>query len=295
MAPVTVSASTAGSSDSDGTIAGVEIDFGDGTVVAAASATHVYPVSGAYTVVAKVTDNLGSSSTASSTVNVLANQPPKAVLSLTPRTGTAPVSVSASTAGSSDVDGTIVSSQIDFGDGTVVTGSAATHSYKVPGTYTVIAKVTDNLGATSAASSTITVAAPAVTISQPVMNASVNSPVRVTASAVSGLPITGMWVYVDNVGVYSVYTSSLNTTLNIAPGKHVIMVKAWDSSGNISVSTANITVLSGTAIVRPTRASRDNSTLTPTSTAQPQAGAATATIDSTRTTRSLRLQPGTPN
>lgn len=295
MAPVTVSASTAGSSDSDGTIVGSQIDFGDGTVVAASSATHVYTAPGVYAIIATVTDNLGSTSTTSSIVNVVANQPPKAILSLTPRTAVAPVNVSASTTGSSDVDGTIVSSQIDFGDGTVVTGSAATHSYKVPGIYTVIAKVTDNLGATSAASSTVTVAAPAITISQPVMNASVNSPVRVTASAVSGLPITGIWVYVDNVGVYSVYTSSLNTTLNIAPGKHVIMVKAWDSSGSISVSTVNITVLSGTAIVRPTRASRDNSTLTPTSTAQPQAGAATATIDSTRTARSLRLQPSISN
>jgi len=288
IAPVNVSASTAGSSDADGAIAASQIDFGDGTVVIGSAATHVYATPGTYRVIAKVTDDLGASSTASSTINVIANQPPKAVLSVTPTSGIAPVSVSASTVGSSDVDGTITSSQIDFGDGTVAVGASSTHSYKSAGTYTIVAKVTDNLGASSTATKSIVVAAPSVTISSPINGSSVNSPVRVTASAVSGLPITGMWVYVDNVGVYSVYTASLNTTLNIAPGKHTIMVKAWDTGGNISVSSVAITVLSGTSLIRPARASRD--TTTP-MTAQ----ASTSTdvvVSSTRSQRAQRLQTG---
>jgi PKD repeat protein len=285
IAPVSVSASTAGSSDADGTIAASQIDFGDGTVVMGSAGTHVYSVPGTYTILAKVTDDLGASSMATSTINVVANQPPKAVLNLTPSSGVAPVNVSASTAGSSDVDGTIAASQIDFGDGTVVIGSSATHSYKLAGTYTVVAKVTDNLGASSTTTKTITVAAPSVTISQPANGSSVNSPVRVTASAVSGLPITGMWVYVDNVGVYSVYAASLSTTLNIAPGKHTLMVKAWDSGGNISVSSVAVTVLSGTSLVRPARTARDAGTIaTVTSSAQP------SMIDPNQP-RAMRLRP----
>jgi PKD repeat protein len=246
----------------------------------------VYSTPGTYNVVAKVTDDLGASSTASSTINVFANQLPKAVLSLTPSSGVAPVNVSATTAGSSDVDGTITSSQIDFGDGTVVVGASAAHSYKSPGSYTVVAKVTDNLGASSTATKTIVVAAPSVTISSPTSGSSVNSPVRVTASAVSGSTITGMWVYVDNVGVYSVYTASVNTTLNIAPGKHTIMVKAWDSSGNISVSSVAITVLSGTSLIRPARASRD--TTTPMTSAQASAVPTVTLV--MRSQRAQRLQ-----
>src|SRR3954471_2483792 len=46
-----------------------------------------------------------------------ANQPPKAALSVTPASGTAPVTVTASTASSSDPDGSIASSSITFGDG----------------------------------------------------------------------------------------------------------------------------------------------------------------------------------
>ncbi|MCU1311345.1 MAG: hypothetical protein JWO20_2470 [Candidatus Angelobacter sp.] len=294
IAPVSVSASTAGSSDVDGTIAASQIDFGDGVVATGAAATHVYSVPGSYTVTAKVTDDMGASSFATSIINVVANQPPKAVLSLTPSSGVAPVSVSASTGGSSDVDGSIAGSQIDFSDGTVVVGSAATHLYKVAGTYAVAAKVTDNQGASTITTKMVTVAAPSVTISSPVNGASVNSPVRVTASALSGLPITGMWVYVDNVGVYSVHAESLNTTLNISPGKHTVMVKAWDSNGNISVSSVTITVLSGTSLIRPARASRDSTTI-PALTAQ----AGTAATDSSQTVtvsrgqRAQRLQAAT--
>src|SRR5947207_12699663 len=92
IAPVTVTASTAGSSDSDGTIASTAINFGDGSAsVNASSATHIYSTPGTYTVSATVTDNLGASSTATSSVAVKANQPPVAVLSVTPASGIAPV------------------------------------------------------------------------------------------------------------------------------------------------------------------------------------------------------------
>ncbi|MCU1308267.1 MAG: hypothetical protein JWN45_2962 [Acidobacteriaceae bacterium] len=290
IAPLSVSASTAGSSDVDGTIAASQIDFGDGVVASGAAAAHVYSAPGLYTVTAKVTDDLGASSFATSIINVIANQPPKAVLSVTPSSGVAPVSVSASTAGSSDVDGTIAGSQIDFGDGTVVVGSAATHSYKTAGTYSVVARLTDNLGASTITTKIVTVAAPGVTISSPANGASVNSPVRVTATAVSGLPITGMWVYVDNIGVYSVHTASLNTTLNISPGKHTVMVKAWDSSGNISVSSVAITVLSGTSLIRPTRASRDDTTVPVLSAQAGTAATDSSAVTVSRSQRAQRLQ-----
>jgi hypothetical protein len=64
-----------------------------------------------------------------------------------------------------------------------------------------------------------------------------------------------------------------------------VMVKAWDSSGNISVSSVAITVLSGTSLIRPTRASRD-STTTPVLAAQ----AGTAATDSSETVTVSRSQ-----
>jgi PKD repeat protein len=74
--------------------------------------------------------------------------PPVASLSVTPISGSAPLTVTATAAGS-DSDGVAVSTSIDFGDGTVVQDSAASHTYAKPGQYRVTASVVDNAGASS--------------------------------------------------------------------------------------------------------------------------------------------------
>ena len=45
----------------------------------------------------------------------------------------------------------------DFGDGSTATGSTTSHSYLLPGTYTVVVTVTDGVGQTASASNTVTV------------------------------------------------------------------------------------------------------------------------------------------
>jgi len=245
-APVTVSASTAASTSPNGTITSSKINFGDGTIVSGPVASHVYAGAGAFTVTATVTDNIGA--TASATATVIANAAPvaglNASLSATPTSGYAPVTVSASTAGSTSGAG-IASSTINFGDGTVVAGSTATHAYKNAGTYTVTGTVTDGSGATASKTATISVKAPVVTITKPTGTSSA-SPVEVAASAFSGIPIDGMWVYVDNKAVYNMQSSSLDTFLNISVGKHTIMVKAWDINGVITKASKTITVTAPT-------------------------------------------------
>src|SRR6185437_425542 len=143
-APITVTASAAASIDSDGNIASTSINFGDGSpAVSAVSASHIYSAAGTYTVMATVTDNLGATSSASATVTVVSgNKPPVAVLSVTPKSGIAPVTVTASTAGSSDPDGTIAKTSINFGDGSAaVSATSASHVYSSAGSYTVTATV----------------------------------------------------------------------------------------------------------------------------------------------------------
>jgi len=172
--PLAVTASTAGSSDPDGTIVATSINFGDGTIVNAASASHTYSAAGSFTVTTIVTDSLGLSSSATAAVTATAasssasggtgsggtsDQPPVAQLAVTPTSGVAPLPVTASTSGSSDPDGTISASSIDFGDGTVVNAASASHTYSAAGTFTVTAKVTDNAGLSSTATATVTVTA----------------------------------------------------------------------------------------------------------------------------------------
>lgn len=84
------------------------------------------------------------------------NQPPVAVLNVTPNSGAVPLSVTASAAGSIDPDGNIAFIMIDFGDGSApVSAASASHTYNTPGTFTITVTVTDNLGASSIKTETV--------------------------------------------------------------------------------------------------------------------------------------------
>ncbi len=242
-APLTVSASTAASTDPDGSIASSSIDFGDGTVASGPTASHTYNSPGTFTVKATVSDGLGGYASATQQLVVSSaavNQPPHAALSVTPNSGTAPLSVTASTSGSSDADGTIASSRIDFGDGTVLSGPTATHSYSGAGLYTVKATITDNGGLSATASANVTAAG--VRITSPAGVSTLASPVHVVSSAYSTRSITAMKIYLDYVSVYSVAAGSIDTSLKMSVGAHHLTVQAWDSAGAIYKSSMDITL-----------------------------------------------------
>jgi PKD repeat protein len=177
------------------------------------------------------------------------NLPPVAQLSVNPTNGVAPLAVIASTAGSSDPDGTVASSSIDFGDGAVMSGLAASHTYNSAGNYTVKATVTDNLGSSSTASASLTVLGCAIsatdrtiTICAPVANSSQTSPVHIVAYATDSKSISMMSVYVDGVKKYQVkYTKSIDTSIAMAAGLRKITIQAKDSAGTFK-ATLYITV-----------------------------------------------------
>jgi chitinase len=87
------------------------------------------------------------------------NQPPVAAASATPTSGMAPLSVTFSSAGSSDPDGSIVSFAWSFGDGGTSTSANPSHAYSTAGAYTATLTVTDNRGATASKSVAISVQA----------------------------------------------------------------------------------------------------------------------------------------
>ena len=114
------------------------------------------------------------------------------------------------------------------------------------GTHTVVIRAWDSSGNFGDQTIAITVNAikPAVKISTPTNNASVGVPVNLKASAMpsGGQTIVGWWVYVDSKGAYSAgATNSINATLKMSAGKHNVVVRAWDSSGNYGDHTINIT------------------------------------------------------
>ena len=83
-----------------------------------------------------------------------------------------------------------------------------------------------------------------VNICSPGQNATVDQPVHVTAAAKSSAPITTMQIYLDNKEVFHSPNSILiETDVPMSSGSHLLVVKAWDSTGrNFSSSrTINVT------------------------------------------------------
>jgi PKD repeat protein len=241
------------------------IVYVDNAQVFATSSAHVdtfVPMnSGNHTIVVQAWDAAGAIYKASETVSAVSDQLPIAQLSLSPASGIAPVTVTASTAGSSD-DGVVLSSTINWGDGTSSIGPDAQHVYNTPGTYTVTGIVMDNNGFTSARTATVSVAErpitsgcdrPCVWVTSPGPRA-VTSPVHIVALAAQGsspYPIQSMQVYVDYVLQYSAAGNSVDTYLPMGPGFHNVDVKEWDSAGGSVVSNEWFAVTTGATTPPP--------------------------------------------
>jgi PKD repeat protein len=89
--------------------------------------------------------------------NVGENLPPIANFTYSPTFPYVGQAVTFDASGSSDIDGTIVSYEWDFGDGLMGTDVVTTHTYESAGTFTVTLTVTDDLGATDTLQQEITV------------------------------------------------------------------------------------------------------------------------------------------
>jgi PKD repeat protein len=159
-APLVVFLDAGQSSDSDGSIVAYDWDFGNGTNGSGQTANVTYVTAGTYTINLTVTDNNGGVSTKSQEVSVLpANQPPNASFSATPATGKAPLNVSVDASSSTDPDGSIISYDWDFDNGTSGTGASASVVYDNIGSYDITLTVTDDDGAKSTTSISVEVTA----------------------------------------------------------------------------------------------------------------------------------------
>ena len=167
---------TISASDPDGTVAALKVDWGDGNIDTlsgtATSDTHSYSSTGTltskiFTISVNATDNSGSTGKSSSQVTV-SDRPPVVTFTESPASVSTGQTVTVSIT-SSDPDGTISSTKIDWGDGTVDTLTGAprtdTHQYTSTGsasskTFAIAITVSDNSGSTSApSSSTVSVQA----------------------------------------------------------------------------------------------------------------------------------------
>lgn len=97
------------------------------------------------------------------------------------------------------------------------------------GAHQVSIKAWDSAGANQLVSQSNTVRY-GVSVASPMAGETVKSPMHISASSVSSTPIVAVQVYVDNVLKTSSSSSTIDTTLSLAAGTHVVVVQAFDSS-----------------------------------------------------------------
>jgi len=112
------------------------------------------------------------------------------------------------------------------------------------GKHTVLVRAWDSSRAYGDQALTLQVYPVAVNISTPLDGASVNSPVNIHATAASGHTVTGWHVYIDSVDAYGQDTGgkALDIHLAMGFGAHIVLVRAWDSTGAYGDQTINVTV-----------------------------------------------------
>ncbi len=186
---VPVSFNAGSSYDPDGSIVLYQWDFNADGVFdrTGVTATWTFPAAGTYTVLLRVTDNLGATGQTTRLITVVAaNQPPVAQFTYTPPAPRPGDWVQFDGGTSHDPDGSIVNYEWDFqNDGVFdATGQVVFHQYPAAGTYTVRLRVTDNLGATGQTTRTVTVA-PVVVNQPPVAQFTYTPPAPTPGAAVT--------------------------------------------------------------------------------------------------------------
>src|SRR5579862_3474862 len=121
------------------------------------------------------------------------------------------------------------------------------------GGHTVVVRAWDTSGAYGDQTLNVTAntSKPSVSISTPVNESTVGSPVNLKASATpsTGQNIAGWWVYVDSVGKYNAgAVNSISPNLTLTTGQHTVVVRAWDTSGNYGDQTITVSAQPGVAV-----------------------------------------------
>jgi PKD repeat protein len=174
-------------------------DFGDGQTSTSMSPTHTYALSGTYVVCLTASNPCGDLSTTCDTISVCAAAQP----GFTASANALVVSFTNASAGTNTYSW-------NFGDGTTSTFASPSHTYAVPGLYTVCLTATNSCGNTDSTCQTLNVDNVAVTPALPGFVMQVN-PNPMTESAT---------VYVAADGLNSEYSLKLTDLSGRAVGEH---------------------------------------------------------------------------
>jgi len=243
----------AGSSfDPDGGIVSYQWNFGDGSPSQSGNIVyHPFSAGGTYAVTLTVTDDDGASATATLPVVVSspsANQAPNAAFSFSPTNPSPSTWVRFDASASSDADGTIVSFQWNFGDGTPTqSGNIVYHPFSSSGSFNVTLTVTDDDGASDSTTQPIVVGqvgqAPVASFTYSPLGPQVGQQVSFDASSSfdpDGSIVSYQWD-LDGDGATDTSGSS-GTVTYISAGSVNVRLRVTDNDGLSSTATQTIVV-----------------------------------------------------
>jgi RHS repeat-associated protein len=215
-----------------------EWSFGDGSTGTGKSPTHSYTAVGTYTVSLTVIDNLGGSSTASTTATI-ANIPTANPGG--PYISTVGEAVVFNGSKSREPSGQSLKFAWQFGDGSSGTGENPTHIYKRAGTYSVSLTVSDNKGAGNSATTTATIETePVADIGGP-YNGTPGRAVAFNGSKSTGPPgehLSFAWKYGDG----STGTGEVSTHSYAKAGNYTVSLTVTDKIDGSSTTTTKATI-----------------------------------------------------
>jgi len=137
------------------------------------------------------------------------------------------------------------------------------------GSYGTVVEEWDKCGGASYVKVPITVSSgggggkSGVTVTAPLANSTVTSPVSYAATATSTCAkgVASMGIYVNNKLVYVVNAATLNTSLTLANGAEHTVVEEWDKCGGAAYTTINLTVTSSTKTLTAIAVTPSNATV----------------------------------
>ena len=169
------------------------------------------------------------------------NSPPVASFTLTPSSGTAPLTVQLDASASTDTGGAIARYSWDFGDSSAAgSGVAVSHVYGAAGTFTVTLTVADNQGAVGTATGQVTVSNPLVPNVVGLSEAAARAAITAAALTVGTVsPSSSSSVLAGNV-----ISQSPVAGVPVSPGTAVSLIVSTGPSGGgslIQISLLNPT------------------------------------------------------
>jgi len=229
--------------DPDGSIVSYFWNFGDGTNATGIVVDHAYTDIGTYTVTLTITDDDGSTGTATAIKTVL-NRPPVASFTESATTVFTGEVIYFNASGSYDSDGTIVSYFWAFGDGTNATGVVVSHAYSENGSYTVTLTVTDNDGGTGTTTAVKTVLnrLPVASFTESATTVYTGEVIRFNASASydsDGSIVSYVWTFDDGTNATGVVVDHAYSD----DGVYTVTLTVTDDDGGTATATATKTVL----------------------------------------------------